>query len=81
MRAIIFGGDERPKMRRNGFMSDSEQITIYQLKIFILGISRMSWRQVKVHSKSTITDLDYINTTIAIADLRLFPRPLILSKW
>jgi Plasmid pRiA4b ORF-3-like protein len=41
-------------------MSDSEQITFYQLKIFILGISPMIWRRFKVHSNSTITDLHYI---------------------
>ena len=41
-------------------MSDSEQITVYQLKIFILGISPMIWRRFKVHSNSTITDLHYI---------------------
>ncbi|WP_309731458.1 IS1096 element passenger TnpR family protein [Chamaesiphon sp. OTE_75_metabat_556] len=43
-------------------MSDSEQIIIYQLKIFILGISPMIWRRFKVHSNSnsTITDLHYI---------------------
>jgi Plasmid pRiA4b ORF-3-like protein len=41
-------------------MSESEQITVYQLKIFILGISPMSWRRFKVHSNSTITDLHYI---------------------
>jgi hypothetical protein len=41
-------------------MSESEQITVYQLKIFILGISPMIWRRFKVHSNSTITDLHYI---------------------
>jgi Plasmid pRiA4b ORF-3-like protein len=41
-------------------MSDSEQITIYQLKIFILGISPMIWRRFKVHSDSTIADLHYV---------------------
>lgn len=41
-------------------MSDSEQITIYQLKIFILGISPMIWRRIKVRSDNTIADLHYI---------------------
>jgi Plasmid pRiA4b ORF-3-like protein len=41
-------------------MSESEQITVYQLKIFILGISPMIWRRFKVHGNSTITDLHYI---------------------
>jgi Plasmid pRiA4b ORF-3-like protein len=41
-------------------MSDSEQITVYQLKIFILGISPMIWRRIKVRSDSTIADLHYI---------------------
>jgi Plasmid pRiA4b ORF-3-like protein len=41
-------------------MSESEQITVYQLKIFILGISPMIWRRFKVHSNSTIADLHYI---------------------
>jgi Plasmid pRiA4b ORF-3-like protein len=41
-------------------MSDSEQITIYQLKIFILGISPMIWRRIRVRSDTTIADLHYI---------------------
>jgi Plasmid pRiA4b ORF-3-like protein len=41
-------------------MSDSEQIVVYQLKIFILGISPMIWRRIKVRSDSTIADLHYI---------------------
>jgi Plasmid pRiA4b ORF-3-like protein len=41
-------------------MPDSEQITIYQLKIFILGISPMIWRRIKVRSDNTIADLHYI---------------------
>jgi hypothetical protein len=41
-------------------MSESEQTTVYQLKIFTLGISPMIWRRFKVHSNSTITDLHYI---------------------
>ncbi len=41
-------------------MSDSKQITVYQLKIFILGISPMIWRRIKVRSDSTIADLHYI---------------------
>jgi Plasmid pRiA4b ORF-3-like protein len=41
-------------------MSDSEQITVYQLKIFILGISPMIWRRIKVRSDNTIADLHYI---------------------
>jgi Plasmid pRiA4b ORF-3-like protein len=32
----------------------------YQLKIFILGISPMVWRRIKVSSSSTIADLHYI---------------------
>ncbi len=41
-------------------MSDSEQVTVYQLKIFILGISPMIWRRIKVRSDNTIADLHYI---------------------
>ncbi|MCP6761224.1 MAG: plasmid pRiA4b ORF-3 family protein [Fischerella sp. CENA71] len=41
-------------------MSDSEQLVIYQLHIFILGISPMIWRRVKTKSDSTIADLHYI---------------------
>jgi Plasmid pRiA4b ORF-3-like protein len=41
-------------------MSDSEQIIIYQLKVFIMGITPMIWRWFKVHGNSTITDLHYI---------------------
>jgi Plasmid pRiA4b ORF-3-like protein len=41
-------------------MSDSKQITVYQLKIFILGISPMIWRRIKVRSDNTIADLHYI---------------------
>lgn len=41
-------------------MSDSEQLAIYQLHIFILGISPMIWRRVKIRSDSTIADLHYI---------------------
>lgn len=41
-------------------MSDSEQITVYQLKIFILGISPMIWRRIKICSDNTIADLHYI---------------------
>lgn len=41
-------------------MSDSEQIIVSQLKIFILGISPMIWRRIKVRSDTTIADLHYI---------------------
>lgn len=41
-------------------MSDSEQLVIYQLHIFILDISPMIWRRVKICSDSTIADLHYI---------------------
>ncbi|EKE96652.1 MULTISPECIES: plasmid pRiA4b ORF-3 family protein [unclassified Tolypothrix] len=41
-------------------MSDSDQLVIYQLHIFILGISPMIWRRVKIRSDSTIADLHYI---------------------
>jgi Plasmid pRiA4b ORF-3-like protein len=41
-------------------MSDPEQLVIYQLHIFILGISPMIWRRVKIRSDSTIADLHYI---------------------
>jgi Plasmid pRiA4b ORF-3-like protein len=41
-------------------MSDSKQLAIYQLHIFILGISPMVWRRVKIRSDSTIADLHYI---------------------
>jgi hypothetical protein len=41
-------------------MSDSEQLVIYQLHIFILGISPMIWRRIKIRSDSTIADLHYI---------------------
>ena len=41
-------------------MSNSEQLVIYQLHIFILGISPMIWRRVQVRSDSTIADLHYI---------------------
>jgi hypothetical protein len=41
-------------------MSDSEQLVIYQLHIFILGISPMIWRSVKIRCDSTIADLYYI---------------------
>lgn len=41
-------------------MTNSEQLVIYQLHIFILGISPMIWRRVKIKSDSTIADLHYI---------------------
>jgi Plasmid pRiA4b ORF-3-like protein len=41
-------------------MPNSKQLVIYQLKIFILDISPMIWRRVKVRSDSTIADLHYI---------------------
>ncbi|MBD2365283.1 plasmid pRiA4b ORF-3 family protein [Anabaena minutissima FACHB-250] len=41
-------------------MTDSEQLVIYQLHIFILGISPMIWRRIKIRSDSTIADLHYI---------------------
>ncbi|MBD2527166.1 hypothetical protein [Nostoc sp. FACHB-133] len=41
-------------------MSDPEQLVIYQLHIFILGISPMIWRRIKIRSDSTIADLHYI---------------------
>ncbi|QMS92304.1 hypothetical protein HUN01_33710 [Nostoc edaphicum CCNP1411] len=41
-------------------MSKYEQLVIYQLHIFILGISPMIWRRVKIRSDSTIADLHYI---------------------
>ena len=41
-------------------MTNSKQLVIYQLKIFILDISPMIWRRVKVRSDSTIADLHYI---------------------
>lgn len=41
-------------------MLDSEQLVIYQLHIFILGISPMIWRRLKIRSDSTIADLHYI---------------------
>jgi len=41
-------------------MSDSEPLVIYQLHIFILGISPMIWRRVKVRRDSTIADLHCI---------------------
>ncbi|MDJ0799136.1 MAG: plasmid pRiA4b ORF-3 family protein, partial [Calothrix sp. MO_167.B12] len=41
-------------------MLDSEKLVIYQLHIFILGISPMIWRRVKIRSDSTIADLHYI---------------------
>ncbi|WP_193199181.1 plasmid pRiA4b ORF-3 family protein [Nostoc sp. MG11] len=41
-------------------MPDSEQLVIYQLHIFILGISPMIWRRIKIRSDSTIADLHYI---------------------
>ncbi|MEO1764066.1 MAG: plasmid pRiA4b ORF-3 family protein [Cyanobacteria bacterium J06629_18] len=41
-------------------MSNSEQPIIYQFKIFILNISPMIWRRIKVRSDSTIADLHYI---------------------
>ncbi|OKH60039.1 hypothetical protein NIES2130_06180 [Scytonema sp. HK-05] len=45
-------------------MSDSEQLVIYQLHIFILGISPMIWRRVKIRSDSTIADLHYMIQTV-----------------
>jgi len=41
-------------------MPNSEQPVIYQFKIFILNISPMIWRRIKVRSDSTIADLHYI---------------------
>ena len=41
-------------------MTNSKQLVIYQLKIFILDISPMIWRRVKVRSDSSIADLHYI---------------------
>ncbi len=41
-------------------MSNSEQLVIFQLHIFILGISPMIWRRVKIGSDSTIADLHVI---------------------
>lgn len=41
-------------------MSDSEQLVIYQLHIFILGISPMIWRRIKIRSDSTIADLQFM---------------------
>jgi Plasmid pRiA4b ORF-3-like protein len=41
-------------------MTNSKQLVIYQLKIFILDISPMIWRRLKVRSDSTIADLHYI---------------------
>jgi hypothetical protein len=52
-------------------MSDSEQITIYQLKTLMLGISPMIWRRVKVHSNSTITDLHYNHSLSLKLEIRL----------
>jgi Plasmid pRiA4b ORF-3-like protein len=41
-------------------MSDSDRVTIHQLKIFILGISPTIWQRIKVRSDNTIADLHYI---------------------
>jgi hypothetical protein len=35
-------------------------MTIYQLKVVLLGISPMIWRRIKVRSDNTIADLHYI---------------------
>lgn len=45
-------------------ISENKQVYVYQLKVWILGISPMVWRRVLVRSDSTIADLHY---TIQIA--------------
>jgi hypothetical protein len=40
-------------------MSELKPVSIYQLKVSLIGISPMIWRRLLVHSDSTIADLHY----------------------
>ena len=46
-------------------MPDSEQITVYQLKIFILGISPMIWRRIK-RSDNTIAAKKVVSIPVRV---------------
>ncbi|OTE95386.1 hypothetical protein BCS42_15815 [Crenothrix sp. D3] len=40
-------------------MSELKPVSVYQLKVWLIGISPMIWRRLLVRSDSTITDLHY----------------------